>query len=388
MPVLSGLRGVANDNVPDPMPDPLAAARKRRAITREDTRAALVSARERMLGKIEGNQGNSSKWLAMASGMLAPTRTGGFGESVGAAAGLVGEVQRQNQNAARADESQILGVNKALLDLDESEVDTELELRKLQGKYNMKPVGAPSLFEHPDDPTKLARGQLMYNPETQETEIVYAEDDDGTVPFAVHGLEVGRTGELAKAGAEGKAKGKGQQERTQIAIDTGLSAIDSMRDAKESLAILERVQTSGIMTIGKALANFFGVEWEEGMELSVLQTKLANGVMDKLAQFTGPKSDFELRESKKMVANLGTNTKANQVILNDLIGRLDLLINYGEEEAGFNEDRYANRRYASYREQQAAAQPSGPVSVNTKEEYDALPPGTEYMDGDTRLRKP
>ena len=65
----------------------------------------------------------SSKWLAFAQGMLAPTQTGSFGESLGATAGLLREEQgRRSEHEAYYDEqldtnvSQEIAVESKMID--------------------------------------------------------------------------------------------------------------------------------------------------------------------------------------------------------------------------------------------------------------------------------
>jgi len=140
---LSGVRGAGNVDgiLPDPLPktkpDPYAevrrlskadpawkieeqveeraAGRRERAAGRKigpkKTREMLTQARQRMLSKISG-QPNSSKWLAMAQGFLSPTQTGGFGESLGNVANLVGQVNVRNAQMERRDLDRQLAENR------------------------------------------------------------------------------------------------------------------------------------------------------------------------------------------------------------------------------------------------------------------------------------
>jgi hypothetical protein len=82
---------VSEDIIEDVMPDPL------EGVMPDPVRAAtssLSQARARLSALQEKRESRSKtdKWLALAQGMLSPTKTGGFGESLSLSAGAIGKV--------------------------------------------------------------------------------------------------------------------------------------------------------------------------------------------------------------------------------------------------------------------------------------------------------
>ena len=69
-------------------PDPLAELRQMATMTKDDAMARLRESRDNLAARrTKQEQGaQTDRWLALAQGMLAPTRTGAFGENVGMAA--------------------------------------------------------------------------------------------------------------------------------------------------------------------------------------------------------------------------------------------------------------------------------------------------------------
>lgn len=92
---------VSEDIIADVMPDPVRAAT-----------SSLSQARGRLADLQEKREARRStdRWLALAQGMLAPTRTGGFGESISQSAGQLGKVSA----AERKEDIQLAKAHVAL----------------------------------------------------------------------------------------------------------------------------------------------------------------------------------------------------------------------------------------------------------------------------------
>jgi len=107
--------------------------------TAEQSREALRSARERILSqKYDPRQ----KWLAAAAAFGSSTQTGQFGETLGSVAGALQAPYAAEQKFKREQESQLLGLDQALVGVDESLIGNELQLYKLkeaqQSRYQEK----------------------------------------------------------------------------------------------------------------------------------------------------------------------------------------------------------------------------------------------------------
>jgi len=81
--------------------------------------SALETARTRLMEQRRPDK--SAQWLALAQGMLSPTKTGSFGEAVGTTAGLLGK--------ARATEK------KRITDIDKELLEAEIDLEKVKTGY-------------------------------------------------------------------------------------------------------------------------------------------------------------------------------------------------------------------------------------------------------------
>jgi len=70
-------------------PDPIAELRKMATMTKDDAMARLRESRDTLAKRRTKQErgAEQDRWLALAQGMLAPTKTGAFGENVGMAAG-------------------------------------------------------------------------------------------------------------------------------------------------------------------------------------------------------------------------------------------------------------------------------------------------------------
>ena len=110
---LGGLAQVAQQEAPQEAPQ--AAAPKESGIDtylaemrkqQLESQKALDSRRQKLLQSISGrrNQPFDPRMLAVASGLLRPTKTGGFGESLGYAAENLGSAQEKQMAQEQADE--------------------------------------------------------------------------------------------------------------------------------------------------------------------------------------------------------------------------------------------------------------------------------------------
>ena len=92
-----------------------------------------------------------AKWFALAQGMLAPTKTGGFGESLGATAGLLRqeqEMSRQGMGDIVAEE-QVLAKQEADVEedyIDQLQAQARIEKTPNLGEFSRpRPIGTDEL---------------------------------------------------------------------------------------------------------------------------------------------------------------------------------------------------------------------------------------------------
>jgi len=121
---------VSEDIIADVMPDPIGAAT-----------SSLAQARARLTALQEKREARSAtdRWLALAQGMLAPTRTGGFGESVSQSAGQIGKVSaaERKEDIQLAKAQVALGPSSAQRMFDEMSQHLSPEDLKLAREINL-----------------------------------------------------------------------------------------------------------------------------------------------------------------------------------------------------------------------------------------------------------
>lgn len=116
--------------------------------TAEEARQALMEARQRVLAD---KYDKSQMWLAAAQALGTPTRTGGFGETLGNLAGSLRQPLADQQAFRRAKDEQLLGLDQAMTGVDQSLLENEFRLAQVRremmgdlGKEALKILGKSS----------------------------------------------------------------------------------------------------------------------------------------------------------------------------------------------------------------------------------------------------
>ncbi len=322
------------------------------------TRELIDIHREQQLQKLKGGQERISarraemqkkdeqaRWFALAQGMLAPTKTGGFGESLGTTAGLL----RQEQEMSRQGMSDLLA-EETLLANQESDVGGDY-ISQLQAQERIEktgserlgrfakrtPVGVAGLFAHPDDPNRDARAQPMWDPDLEDPqfnedgtpmldetgeqviklggmELDYLDTPgpDGSIPYATSPYDVHRQTQLAQA-----------TEFSQDYIARASNDIEGAREAWIMIPKLERTLTllddvgeggpgtSGWVALVQGLQEWFGVDTRDVTNVGVLRHKLGQNVLDGLKHFPGQISEGERKYMEQLETSISKSTSIN-----------------------------------------------------------------------------
>ena len=291
------------------MPDPVGDALRGRTMTARTALQTLREGRERVM-----QQSEQDKWLALAGAMLKPTKTGGFGESLGFAAEALGE-QRKSARQELADiEKQIAA----------GEVDLqEAELRQLRG-LNMRPVGSPDYYPHPD-PKKaaeghLARGVAVWKPTEGKMELQWLEQEqDGSVPIAVHpSTDPERRAELELL----KQLAQGDAERTNQAVQKGIDATRMIKSLQRTLDLIRDVDETtlgmgGWQEILQNVQEWMGIDTEGVTKMGQLRNRLGQAVLAGLKHFPGQISEGERKYMEALEASLANPAGVSIAILED-----------------------------------------------------------------------
>jgi hypothetical protein len=332
--------------IPDPMPATKApGTRELIDIHRDQQLQKLKAGQEKLSARRaeQQKQDEQARWFALAQGMLAPTKTGGFGESLGATAGLL----RQEQELSRRGMSDILD-EEMLLAGQESDVGADyisqlqaqerIEKTSRSGRYQSgrTPVGVPGLFPHPEDPNRDMRAQEVWD---ADKEVPQFNDDgtpmldengeqvvslgapelvplgigpDGSVPFATSQFDVWRKGELSNV-----------TNFSQDYIARASNDIEGARDAWIMIPKLERTMTlledvgeggpgtSGWVALVQGLQEWFGVDTRDVTNIGVLRHRLGQNVLEALKHFPGQISEGERKYAEKLETSISKSTSIN-----------------------------------------------------------------------------
>lgn len=326
----------------------------------------------------------SSRWLAFAQGMLAPTQTGGFGESLGATAGLLREEQgRAAEHEAFFDEkldtnvAQEIAVEAKMIDQMLSMAGHANRAKGIHGAIqtmvNPEHVGRP-----------VAQQQLVFGAmkidKDGEWRLQPLTAEDGSFFEAASRLDPARASALITAAEKAEAEeGRGQE-----MIDEAYEYRAPIRNVRRANDIFQNaetiIETSGVQALKNRLANFLGIDFGDTVLLSELQMIAAEDYLNKLTALKGNTSDRDVREMKGISVGLGTNSTANFRRLKEMEFIYSSAIRKGIREA------YQRGNMDSVGDLWEAAENNawvpGAKPISSKAQYDKLKVGDYFFEKD------
>lgn len=329
------------------------------------------------------------KWFALAQGMLAPTRTGGFGESLGTTAGLM---QQQSAMAAQQEaalEEQALESQAQQDEIEAQMIDQLLEQESIEqrrqaaagaGASDSGLHGRVQTMLHPDDHDKeiadqrLVFGVTMDRP-GQDPILEPLKGPEGEYQIAADRLEPARAAAIIELSERAKEKEQRSQGMIVEAYGYKVPLID-IRRSNELLEGAEKLKTSGIQELKTRLANFLGVDFGDTVDLTELQRTVAQSYLQRLADLKGPASDRDVREMKSISVTIGSNATTNYRHLKKMEKIYSNGVKRGLREAWATGDK---RGIADlWEDAEGNVYHPGLEFIVTKEQYDKLPPGTHF----------
>lgn len=281
----------------------------------------------------------SARWLALAEGMLAPTRTGAFGENIGMAAGnLRGELAsaREAEEFYVSEEANMLAQEGVIESqyLDDLMRAQALEKQRTGEYGTRRPTGSPALYTHPENKDWLARGQAVWDPDkinedgtTGGMDIEWLEERgaDGSIPRAMHALDVERRGQLELI----TGITKGEVDRANDDISMGREAHDLIQPFERALYLLDRVGeggpgTGGWVNLMQHMSEWLGDSSEVTADLGELRNLLGRQVLDGLKHFPGQISEGERKFMESLETALSKPEGVNRRLLETGIRRMNL----------------------------------------------------------------
>ncbi len=302
---------------------PTQSARRGQTMTNDAAIGRLNEARRRLTDrrdKIE--QDKTDQWLALAQGMLAPTKTGSFGESLGVSAGLISE--------ARSDK------REQLTDIERDLLDAEVKSQQLTLAGRPR-LGSSDDVYHPDDVAEFPE-----NPEKwriiQKQTIVHS---DGMTEHIFTGTDTGELLQVVSPNnpitvrekADAQVAGTQESRRAQHDIDQGLIATIATSKLRDARAIFASIQTGGLKSGIARIGEYLNIRIANDADFRVIRRLIGDEVLTQLSRLTGTKTDFEYRKIESLNASPEASQEANLRILDEMLGRYDRIIDIGERAA-------------------------------------------------------
>jgi len=354
-PVLPVNEIVARTTGPGPQKSlaEIAAGERRQEIiqNRDDALARLRAGQQGIKDRRVRQQqaDESARWLAFAQGMLAPTRTGGFGESIGTTAGLMrqeSELARQHEGE-RIEEEMLLAQQEYDIRkdyTDQLQTEARIAAAGYKGEYSQRrPIGTAHLIPHPEDSTRDARVQQMWDPEIvvqrkdQDGNLLFDEagepimttgdvvyeyidvpGEDGSIPFAISRLDVERQRRIEfETGLAGH-----EVDRINNDIQGGRDAWPMVQKLEKATKLLEQVRnqgqgTGGYVALLQNMAEWFGVDTSEVTTIGEIRNMLGQQVLNGLKHFPGQISEGERMYMEKLETSLAKPAGVNLALLEE-----------------------------------------------------------------------
>jgi hypothetical protein len=281
------------------------------------------------------------KWLAFGQAMLTPTRTGGIGESIGMGAGALREESAKRAASEEQYDQQLDMLASQEIAAEAQAID---QLLTEAGHANAaKGIhGAIQTMVHQDDRGLPVEQQRIVFGSMQlvdgEWKMAMVLDGNGDAFEAADRLDPARAAALIAA----TERAKSQTGRSEEFIATAygyVAPIDNIRRANQLFEGIDpEISTSGVTVLRNRLANIFGVDLGDTVELTELQMIVADHYLSRLEALKGNTSDRDIQEMKGISVGLGQNATANYRILKRMEAVYSTAIRNGIREAYQSKD--------------------------------------------------
>lgn len=356
---------------PSPGPDLYKMAAMNRDTAIQQLRAGQAEFSERR--DRQNKRAEQDRWLAMAQAMLSPTKTGGFGENVGMAAGALRaqSAQQMEVEALHAAEEQRFAEREMEVAGDYFDALTNLEGFKNNSRARV--VGSITVVD-PSQAAAVKSGEMR----EEDADRVWANaimepsgrvitsiasDPDGN-PYRVVDPKKDPQQAAAQTSAEASAKEAVNVQFTYA--KEGLTVLPMVRRYQRAYQRLSELKedTSGLNEKIRSFAVFAGISEliDDNTTLAQLHSMFGRAVLQDLRLLTGSKTDFEYQQIEKMNASLTKSVPENLAIIDEQLQVLNRKIDKGEHAAqkitegpGIESRDFMLEEYLRYRKEQAEA---------------------------------
>jgi len=361
--------------IPDPAPDPMAELRGMAKMNRDEAISVLRATQEEFKTRrtAQRKQQEQDKWLALAQAMLSPTKTGGFGESLGMAAG-----------ALRGEATERFEEEQAMSETEQRLLDTEFKiagdyfdaLSNIEGFRNTsraRVVGTKTVIT-PEDNARIEAGEITEADAERNVISIIMQPNGETVsrietdpngrPWVI--VDPSKVPTQAAAQKAAVATAGAAVEGGVAAAKLGINAIPIVTKLQRAYGLLSSLKedTSGLNEKMRQVAQWAGISEviTDNTKLATLHQMFGRQVLDDLRMLTGSKTDYEYGKVEGMNANLGKSVPESLAILDEHMVRLNEFIDKGEFAAqglavgpGTEEKEFWLQQFLRHRQSQAEA---------------------------------
>ena len=355
------------------VPDPLAELRGMAKTTKETALAQLRTAQGEFQQRRarQNKRAEQDRWLAFAQAMLAPTKTGAFGESLGTAAGLLREqsaAQGEMEALHAAEEQRFMDRERAIAG---DYFDALTNLEGFKNNSRARVVGTTTVIA-PDQLDAIANGDIT-EAEADRNIVSIIMNPDGTTVSRVERDEQDRPWRIvdprrvpSQAAAQRVAEVTATA-ATNNAVESaklGIQAMPAVARLRRAYNLLNTLDedTSGLQEAMRRVAQWAGISEviDDNVTLAQLHRMFGDQVLADLRLLTGTKTDFEYRKMEELNAGLGKSIPENLAILQEGMTKMGEVIDRGEFAAqhleagpGTEERDFWVQQYVKFREETA-----------------------------------
>ena len=327
-----GLAAATGDD-PDEQEDPSMVSRYG-----EQAREISKMSREKALGRLQQGYDKlsqqkydrSQKWLALAQGMLAPTKTGGFGESLGASAGLLREEGKEQRAFEQNRAERLARMEAEMSDAEQAYADREIDIlgeeAGLEVQQGIKLRGQPfdTYIEDPEDPNKKLRVKGMMR---NDGSWYVPRDKHGNVAILPDTLDP-LTNYLRE---QAKEQGKLDPKLLDGRVKTVTAEKDRLAKSYYGLTILDALDAEGNQSGGaqaylQRFREFWGSTAQDVTDRGMMMNIMAQQLFESLAAFGTQINAKELAVAESISGGIHRPSGINRQMLRDLVRKLETTI--------------------------------------------------------------
>jgi undecaprenyl pyrophosphate synthase len=321
----------------------------------------------------QNKRAKQDRWLAMAQAMLSPTKTGGFGENLGMAAGALRDQSAQQMEVESLHAAEEQRFAEREMEVAGDYFDSLANLEGFKNNSRARVVGTKTVIT-PEDNARIAAKEIT-EADAERNVISIIMQPDGKTVSRIEKDANGRPWVIVDPKLV-PSQAAAQTVATVTAASSVRSQFDTAKMGVNAIPIVTKLQraygllrslkedTSGLNEKIRQVAQWAGISEliDDNTTLAVIHQMFGRQVLDDLRMLTGSKTDYEYGKVEGMNANLGKSVPESLAILDEHMIRLNEMVDKGEFAAqnisqgpGTEEKDFLLKQYLNHRKFQAEA---------------------------------